>query len=111
MECPKHVLVGAHRITIGDLPDTAEHMGEANSVAQSILLNKSLTGTMRAATLLHEVVHMILHHVPMSTEVEECLVLALDNGLSTFFRYNPECVKYMLESFTKNEEDEQCLQK
>jgi|SRR5688572_27216395 hypothetical protein len=93
---PKTVKVGGHTISVEQVKNL-DSMGEYHRGKSTIYINKEISYQQKAATLLHEILHVILgEQVPdMKMEKEEPLVTALEVGLFAFIKDNPKVVRYL----------------
>ena len=93
---PKSVKIGGHTIQI-EQSTTLDCMGQYERSKALISVDKSLAPSQKAATILHEVLHVIIAetHPTMSESLEEKLVTTLETGLFAFIKDNPKLIRYM----------------
>lgn len=83
---PKTVQILGQKYTVRKCPHVEPH-GECRSESKEIVISDKTTGDMASKTLLHEVVHAVLHesglsYVLDSTDgLEEAVVRAVEHGL------------------------------
>lgn len=93
---PKTVKIGGHTISITQ-KSGLENMGEYEREKGLITLEKDMDQSQKAATLLHEILHVILTemHPKLPAQTEEGVVTALEVGLFAFIKDNPKVVRYL----------------
>ena len=71
-------------------------MGAVNIIESKILINEKMNSTQKAATLVHEVIHVIADQNATAVAESEQDVTVIANGVYDFIISNPEVVLGML---------------
>tara|TARA_Y100001973_G_C5204846_1_gene340667 strand:- start:100 stop:465 length:366 start_codon:yes stop_codon:yes gene_type:complete len=107
MNCPPKVKVGYKDIAIelvrSDFSKQTDCYGEYQHRANKIEIQKDLTPTDFANTLLHEVLHAVVYEHSLTCDGnalsvdtnEEIVVNSITNGLMTVFKDNPWFLKIL----------------
>lgn len=99
---PQRVLCRRNVVSIGRLPerDARNRLGDYDYELQHIRLYPSLTGTVRATVLFHEIVHG-LHHAAGLTDQTKWQRYAREEArlVLQFARHNPGAWRYLLRTF------------
>lgn len=101
MKPPKRLRIGPHVYRIindenGLCSDVGGARGSCYTERLTIALNGDLPHTVKAQTLLHEVVHGCLDGVSIDKDVEELVCQALGSGLLAVIRNNSKLVPYLV---------------
>lgn len=100
MKPPKHLRLGPHRYRIVDdmtglAADVAEVRGSCHTERLTIALDGALPHTVKAQTLMHEIIHACLDGTTLEPAVDEQVCRALDGPLLAALRDNPDLVRYL----------------
>lgn len=72
-------------------------MGRSDSVYGTIHLREDMPLSVKQATLIHEVLHMICDANGLSVVADnECAISVISNSIYAFIRENPEVIKKMI---------------
>ncbi|HET8550884.1 MAG TPA: hypothetical protein VFM97_00220 [Gammaproteobacteria bacterium] len=99
---PETVRIGPHgyRIRYEDLSER-DVFGEFRPAEQAILIDRTLTGSMLADTLAHEILHAIWWHAGLGDKaVEENAVAALATGWCGVLQANPALQPFLAKALT-----------
>ena len=110
MKCPPKVKVGYKDIDIdlvrSDFTKQTDCYGEYQHRANKIEIQKDLTPTDFANTLLHEILHAVVYEHSLTCDGnvlsvdtnEEIVVNSITNGLMTVIKDNPWFLKFLQEN-------------
>jgi hypothetical protein len=79
------------KIKVVDVPLQDSSLGQADAEGGEIRIRGGLEESVEQATLLHEVIHVIDHHLDLG--LTESQVAGLGQGLFAVLRDNPQFVK------------------
>lgn len=101
MKPPKHLKIGPHYYKVindktGIAADVALVRGSCHTERLTIALDANLPHTVKAQTLLHEVIHACLEGIVLDKDVDEAVCQALDQTLLSALRDNPELVTFLV---------------
>ena len=100
MKPPKRIKVGPHRYkvvddTTGLAANVALVRGSCHHEHLTIALDATLPHTVKAETLLHEVIHACLDGASLEDGTEETVCRTLGGSLLAALRDNPDLVRFL----------------
>jgi len=97
------LVISPHRVkvTTSDLGD--DTFGEADYKTSVIRMDRDLGQSQMVETMFHEITHLLLWGLPLSSEHDELVACVMGKGLASFVRDNPTWVHRFLKIF--KEED------
>ena len=103
-EIPPRIRIGPSIYTV-TVEKRDDDLGKCDYDETWIKVSSALKGDKLASTLLHEMLHCILHewHINLSHKVEESVVLAVESGLCGFAKDHQKLFIEMIKEMGRNE--------
>jgi len=106
LKLPPNVVIGYRDYKVEEMSDEGKnsHVGFHHGQTASIELNTEYPPTEVVCTFLHEIVHALFDVSGFSfksQDDEEDVTICLGNGLTQFFKSNPEVIKWILKTLAE----------
>lgn len=106
MTIPDRIVVGPHTFRVFEEAgsESEGYYGEINYGMGWINIRQKMPDSLKAETLIHEVVHAWLEGMPLKEDHDEFLANYLGVMITMFIRDNPDVVKYIQDA-TRGEQN------